>query len=130
MNETGIICLFAARWGWVPSHFGKLLAAARGIDELADNEHLKKVGERIMNLERAFNIREGLSRKDDTLPKRLLTEPLHTRKAPGEGQIVRERDKFLDNYYQLRGWTKEGVPSAKKLKELGLDKITKDMKKA
>ncbi len=124
-HETGIICAFAARWGWVPDIFGKMLVAVRGIDELSDEEHLSKVGERIYNLERAFNVREGFGRKDDTLPKRMLTEPLHTRKAPGEGQIVRHQDEFLDNYYKLRGWTKEGVPSARKLKELGLDKVVK-----
>lgn len=124
-RETGIICAFAGGWGWVNPLYGKLLVAARGIDKLADDNHLKQVGERIFNLERAFNVREGFGRKDDTLPQRMLTEPLHTRKAPGEGQIVRRQDQFLDNYYQLRGWTKEGVPTAKKLKELGLDKVVK-----
>ena len=124
-HETGIVCAFAVRWGWMSSHFGKMLVAARGIDELSNEDHLHKVGERIYNLERAFNVREGLGRKDDTLPPRLRTEPLHTRGAPGEGQIVRHQDEFLDNYYKLRGWTKEGVPSAKKLKELGLDVVVK-----
>jgi aldehyde:ferredoxin oxidoreductase len=122
-KETGIICSFAGGWGWVNPLYGKMLVAARGIDKLADNDHLLKVGERIYNLERAFNGREGLGRKDDTLPVRMLTEPLHTRKAPGEGQIVRHQDEFLDRYYELRGWTKEGIPTAKKLKELGLGKI-------
>jgi aldehyde:ferredoxin oxidoreductase len=124
-HETGIICAFAARWGWVEPLYGKLLVAARGIDELEDEAHLRKAGERIYNLERTFNIREGLGRKDDTLPPRIRTEPLHTHGAPGEGQIVREQDEFLDSYYNLRGWSKEGVPTAKKLKQLGLDKVAK-----
>lgn len=119
-KETGVICTFAGGWDWVPSLYGKLLAAARGIAQFADNDYLQLVGERIYTLERLFNIREGFGREQDTLPQRMLTEPLHTREAPGEGQVVRNQDKFLDRYYQLRGWTKEGVPSPEKLEELGL----------
>jgi aldehyde:ferredoxin oxidoreductase len=125
-KETGVVCAFAGGWGWV-NLFGKMIAAARGIDKFANDAYLKKVGERMFNLERAFNVREGFSRKQDTLPKRILTEPLHTRKAPGEGQIVSHQDEFLDKYYQLRGWTKDGIPTEKKLKELGLDFTLKDM---
>jgi aldehyde:ferredoxin oxidoreductase len=119
-RETGICCGFSGGWGWTQL-FGKLLAAARGIDKLADDAYLNRVGERMFSLERTFNIREGFGRKHDTLPKRILTEPLHTRQAPGEGQVVGHRDEFLDKYYQLRGWTPEGVPTDNKLKELGLD---------
>ncbi|MFC1992071.1 aldehyde ferredoxin oxidoreductase family protein, partial [Chloroflexota bacterium] len=126
-KETGIICTFATNWGWVPDLYGKMLVAARGIDRLADNDHLRQVGERILNLERAFNVRQGFGRKEDTLPQRMLTEPLHTREAPGEGQIVRNQDNFLDNYYQLRGWTEEGIPSPEKLKELGLERVVNDL---
>ncbi len=126
-KETGIICTFASNWGWVPLLFGKMLVAVRGMDELADNDHLLKVGERILNLERAFNVREGFTREQDTLPQRMLTEPLHTREAPGEGQVVRNQDKFLDQYYQIRGWTKEGIPTPEKLKELGLNQVLDDI---
>ncbi len=126
-KETGVICAFAGGWGWVPGLFGKLLKAARGIDILADNAYLNKVGERMFNLERAFNVREGLGRKDDSLPLRMRTEPLHTRKAKGEGQIVSHQDEFLDKYYQLRGWTKDGVPTAEKFKALGLDFAINDI---
>ncbi|MCK4274508.1 MAG: aldehyde ferredoxin oxidoreductase family protein [Dehalococcoidales bacterium] len=126
-KETGIVCGFAGGWGWVPDLFGKLLAAARGIERFADNDYLNQVGARIFNLERAFNVREGFYRKQDTLPERMLTEPLHTRKAPGEGQMVSHQDEFLDEYYSLRGWTKEGIPDPEKLKELGLDFALKDM---
>ena len=122
-KETGVICAFAVGWGWVNNFFGKLLAAARGIDEFADNDYLQRVGERIYTLERLFNIREGFGREQDTLPQRILTEPLHTLEAPGEGQIVGHRDEFLDRYYQLRGWSKEGVPTPERLKELGLTDV-------
>jgi len=119
-KETGIICGFAGNWGWVPDLFGKMLAAARGIDEYTDNDHLRLVGERIVNLERLINLREGFGRQDDSLPKRMRTEPLHTGEAEGEGQVVRHQDEFLDRYYELRGWSKEGAPTTDKLKALGL----------
>ncbi len=126
-NECGVICAFASRWGW-SKLYGKLLAAARGIDDFKDEAYLAEVGDRIFNLERAFNIRQGFGRKDDYLPRRIRTEPLHTREAQGEGQTVSHNDEFLDKYYSLRGWTKEGVPTDKKLKELGLDSVIKDIK--
>jgi aldehyde:ferredoxin oxidoreductase len=126
-HETGVMCTFSGGWGWAEKVFGKLLSAARGISEFTDEKYLWKVGERIFNLERAFNIREGFNRQQDTLPQRMLTEPLHTRGAPGEGQIVSQQDKFLDKYYELRGWSKNGIPSAAKLNELGLGFAVKDM---
>jgi aldehyde:ferredoxin oxidoreductase len=93
----------------------------------ADIGYLKKVGERIVNLERAFNVREGFGRQNDKLPPRMLNEPLHTYGAPGEGEVVRETEQFLDRYYELRGWTEDGIPTTKKLGELGLSKMAKDM---
>jgi aldehyde:ferredoxin oxidoreductase len=120
-NETGIICVFSGTWGWVETHLAPMLAAARGMEKLNDNGHLDTVGDRIINLERAFNLREGKGRSDDYLPKRLRTEPLQTRGADGEGQMVSRHDEFLDKYYELRGWSKEGVPLPEKLEELGID---------
>jgi aldehyde:ferredoxin oxidoreductase len=125
-KETGIVCAFAGNWGWIESHFGPLLAAARGIDKLADNNYLAMVGDRIINLERAFNLREGKGRRDDTLPRRVLTEPLHTRGAQGEGQVVSQQNEFLDEYYRLRGWNREGVPLPPKLEDLGLGFAVKE----
>ncbi len=78
----------------------------------------RKTGERIYNLERMFNMREGLTRADDTLPPRLLEEPLP--EGPAEGQVV-NLDPLLDAYYEYRGWDKNGKPTPEKLKELGLD---------
>jgi aldehyde:ferredoxin oxidoreductase len=120
-KETGIICGFAGNWGWVPDCFGKMLTAARGIKEYTDAEYLSTVGARIVNVERLINMREGLGREDDSLPERMRTEPLHTGDAEGEGQMVRHQDEFLDRYYELRGWSKDGVPTPEKLKALGLD---------
>ena len=90
-------------------------------------KHLLKTAKRIITLERAFNVQEGKGRKDDTLPQRMLTEPLHTNGAPGEGETVRRQDRFLDKYYKLRGWTKEGIPSAEELENLGISYVAKDI---
>ncbi len=81
-------------------------------------EEFKKIGERINNLTRAFNVREGFSRKDDTLPYRQLKEPLSV--GPCKGMVL-ELDKMLPEYYTLCGWDSEGRPTRQKLKELGLD---------
>jgi aldehyde:ferredoxin oxidoreductase len=125
MGEVGIVCAFARGWGWFPDLYGKLLAAATGLEHSADIGYLKKVGERIVNLERAFNVREGFGRKDDKLPPRMLSEPLHTFDAIGEGEIVREMEPFLNRYYELRGWNENGTPTTKKLAELGLAEMAK-----
>jgi aldehyde:ferredoxin oxidoreductase len=126
MAEVGIVCNFSTGWGWFPQIFSKMLVAATGIDQFADIQYLRRVGERIINLERAFNVREGFGRKQDTLPQRMLTEPLHTGGALGEGQMIRAQDKFLDQYYEARRWTSKGVPSREKLNELGLSYVLKN----
>jgi aldehyde:ferredoxin oxidoreductase len=125
--EVGIVCAFSRGWGWFPAHYGKLLAAATGVENSGDMGYLRKVGERIVNLERAFNVREGFSRKDDRLPVRMLSEPLHTYDATGDGEIVREMEPFLDRYYEFRDWSEDGMPTAKKLVELGLAEIAEDI---
>ncbi len=84
----------------------------------------RKTGERIYNLERVFNIREGLTRADDTLPKRLLEEPLP--EGPAKGQVV-NLEPLLDAYYEFRGWDNKGKPTPEKLKELGLDWMIKEI---
>lgn len=127
MRELGIVCAFSGQMGWIPELYGKLLLAATGIDQIANPGYLQMVGERIVNLERAFNVRNGFRRKHDTLPQRFLQEPLHTRGAPGEGQMIRALDTFLDQYYKMRGWTPDGIPSPQKLDELGLSYVVKDM---
>jgi aldehyde:ferredoxin oxidoreductase len=81
----------------------------------------KQAGERVYNLARAFSNREGLTADGDTLPQRLLSEPLPD--GPAEGH-VNELPVLLDRYYQIREWDKgSGRPTAKKLRELGLDEV-------
>jgi aldehyde:ferredoxin oxidoreductase len=88
-------------------------------------EDFRRGGERIINLARAFNVREGCTRADDTLPPRLLKEPLAD--GPAQGGVV-ELDPLLDAYYEYRGWDKStGRPSAKKLNELGLGHIAEQI---
>lgn len=102
-----------------------IIAAATGWE--FDEDAFRRGGERIYNLARAFNVREGCRRADDTLPKRLLEEPLSD--GPAAGLVV-DLDPLLDAYYEFRGWDKEtGIPTAEKLKELDLEDIIDRMEK-
>lgn len=76
-------------------------------------EEMFKVSERVINLERLFNVREGFTRKDDYLPERFSKEA-------GDGAVV-DQDKLLDIIYEIKGWSKDGIPTKEKLKELGLE---------
>jgi len=82
-----------------------------------DIESILRAGERIWNLERLFNLKAGFTKKDDTLPPRMLREPIPT--GPAKGQ-VHELNIMLPEYYQVRGWDENGVPTPEKLEELGL----------
>ena len=92
-------------------------------------EDVVQVGERLNNLAKAFNMREGFTRADDTLPERLMTEPL--REGGSKGQLISESDLkvMLDEYYRARGWDPEtGIPAREKLTELGLDYVAEQLK--
>jgi len=85
-------------------------------------EELDKAGERIENLARLFNIREGKgTRKYDTLPWKIMNVPVPD-EGPAKGAVVNEEEfqLGLDDYYEARGWTKDGIPTVEKLNELGL----------
>jgi aldehyde:ferredoxin oxidoreductase len=92
------------------------LKAATGLE--MSLEELMKAGERIWNLEKVFNLKAGITGKEDRLPDRLTKEPMPS--GPAKGKVV-ELGKMLPEYYELRGWDKEGVPTKEKLKELGLE---------
>lgn len=82
------------------------------------SDELLLIGERIYNLERLFNLREGIGKDEDNLPKRFTEEPLS--EGPAKGQYV-ELDKMLPKYYELRGWDFEtGLPKESLLRKLGL----------
>ncbi len=113
--DSLVVCRFAT-YACNEFIWARLLTAVCGV--LYQPEELIQMGERIVNLERLFNLREGFSRKDDTLPRRLLEEPVMA--GPSQGRTV-NLDPMLDEYYQFRGWDTNGVPGEKKLSELGLE---------
>jgi len=118
--ETGLVCLFPFLFGMIPLElYGRMLSTITGIAEFSDEKYLLQVGERIWNLERLFNIREGLGRKDDILPARFMEEPLT--EGSRKGHVV-DLDTMLDEYYRVRGWDFEsGAPLDTKLQELQID---------
>ncbi|MGD9321939.1 MAG: aldehyde ferredoxin oxidoreductase C-terminal domain-containing protein, partial [Desulfobacteraceae bacterium] len=81
------------------------------------SEALLETGDRIWNLERLFNLREGFTRVDDTLPPRLLKEPV--KEGPAKGHVV-ELKVLLEDYYKARHWDPNGVPTPEVLDRLGL----------
>ncbi len=111
-------CLFASICLAVKaSTWAELYSAAIGKEWTTAD--LLKAAERVINMERVINARYGFDRKDDTLPKRLLTEPASD--GVGEGQVV-DLDKALDSYYGAMGWDlKTGLPTEGTLKDLDLN---------
>lgn len=99
-------------------HLARILSAATGIDYTISS--LQTIGERIWNLERLYNIREGIDGAQDTLPARFLEEPL--KEGASSGRVV-DLEKLLGDYYQTRGWDEAGVPTSRKLGDLGLEDL-------
>ena len=87
------------------------------VGERWTTEDVMTAGERIWNLERMFNLRAGIGADQDTLPKRLLAEPLTEGAAEGQ---VHHLDQLLPGYYQERGWGPDGIPTDEKLAQLAL----------
>ena len=112
--DSAGICLFTTFAIGLPE-IAAQLRTATGLN-ISDDEYLL-AGERIWNLERLFNLKAGFSKKDDTLPPRLLKDPMPG--GPHKGRVV-ELDKMLPEYYRLRGWNEEGVPTQERLQQLGL----------
>ncbi len=99
------------------------LTAATGVTY--DEARLRLIGERIVNLQRLFNVREGITRRDDTLPERFTREPMP--RGPSRGQVV-ELDQMLDEYYGHRGWDPEtGIPTRERLEALGLGREAEEL---
>jgi len=108
------MCLFTT-FGIGAEDIAPLLEAATGAGYTL--EECLKIGERVWNLERLFNLKAGLSGKDDTLPPRILHEGIP--EGPAKG-MVGKLHEMLPEYYKLRGWDGAGVPTKAKLKELAL----------
>ncbi len=104
--------------GQLYAEAGAIYNAVTGFD--LRPEEFRRAGERITNLKKAFNIREGWRREDDTLPPRILTDALSGGAAQGVGLSQAELDLMIDGYYRARGWTLDGMIPEAKLQELGL----------
>lgn len=107
-------CLFTS-FPLGAADYGAMVSAVTGYE--IDAGEVLRIGERIWNMQKVFNLRAGCTREDDTLPPRLLREPL-TEGAP-KGRVW-EREPLLDDYYRARGWDREGRPSPEKLSELDI----------
>jgi aldehyde:ferredoxin oxidoreductase len=104
-----------------------LMEAVTGVSYTPDE--IQKVGERLNNLARAFNVREGFTRADDRLPERLMTEPLKDGASKGHYISKRDLEQMLNEYYAERGWDIEtGMPTRGKLVELGLESVADELK--
>ena len=112
--DSAGLCLFTS-FALNAEDYTNLLAAVTGFDYTVDE--VMTAGDRIWNLEKLWNLKIGLTKKDDYLPPRFLNEPLPDGAA--KGQVV-HLDALLSDYYKVRGWNEEGVPTSEKLKELGL----------
>jgi aldehyde:ferredoxin oxidoreductase len=89
------------------------------------NEELMRAAERSWNLKRCFNVREGLTRKDDRLPRKMF-EPLPD--GPNKGQRIKDLEGLLDEYYEALGWDpKTGIPRPDTLRRLDLEGIGKSL---
>jgi len=116
--------LFPPALYWEP--VAGALALITGME--LDASKLRTIGERIVNLQRMYNVRHGLSRKDDRQPRRLLEEKSPSGRAKGHVVYL---DKMLDEYYELRGWNKTtGLPTEQKLKNLGLEYAVNELRNA
>jgi len=113
LDSSGM-CLFTT-FGLGADDLTDLLRAATGVD--FTTEEFMKIGARIWNLERLFNLKAGLSAADDKLPERLTKDPILT--GPSKG-LVNKLGDMLPEYYKLRGWDTTGVPTQNTLTSLGL----------
>ncbi len=128
------ICKFSTveEYSLFPEDLAPGLAAQR--EQPLTGQELLTIGERIVNLERMYNVREGLSRHDDYLPRRFTEEKaplyeftpdpdtgdMHRSAEPFKYGLLENFDAMLDRYYDLRGWSRTGIPTAETLHRLGL----------
>ena len=117
-------CRFTSERGYgtvINENFAKMLNFVTGWDTTA--EELEATGERICNLERACQVREGVDRSKDMLPHRVMHEPIPDGPHKGMYCPPDELEKMKDEYYSLRGWNGNGIPTEETLNRLGLDEV-------
>jgi len=98
-----------------------MLNAATGMEFTV--EEFLAVGERIWNLVRLFNIREGLRREDENLPDRAFEDPIPEGIAAGQRLERSQLEHMLREYYAIRGWDENGVPTEEKIRQLKLNSL-------
>ncbi len=121
VDDSLVLCRFTSERGfglYVDEPYARMVRAVTGWDMTA--EELERVGERVINLERLFNVREGVRRQDDALPWRVMHEPIPDGPSAGAHCPPEELGLMLDRYYALRGWDGDGVPTPARLSALGL----------
>ena len=114
------VCQFVFGPAWHlygPDQLAELIKVTTGWD--LGIEGIQEVGERVLNMLRAFNAREGFTRDDDSLPKKLY-KPLQGGRSEGLHLTPEELEQAKDWYYEMAGWDQNGVPTREKLEALGL----------
>jgi len=121
VGDSLVMCRFTSERGFglfVGEPYATMVCAVTGWDVTVDE--LERVGERIINLERLFNVREGVRRAQDVLPWKVMHEPIPEGPSAGMHCPPAELSTMLDDYYALRGWDADGVPTRSRLAALGL----------
>jgi len=121
LGDSLVMCRFTSERGFglfVGEPYATMVRAVTGWDVTVDE--LERVGERIINLERLFNVREGVRRAQDVLPWKVMHEPIPEGPSAGMHCPPAELSTMLDDYYALRGWDADGVPTRSRLAALGL----------
>jgi aldehyde:ferredoxin oxidoreductase len=120
VGDSLVMCRFTAERGFglfLDEPYARIVGAVTGWDTTV--EELERVGERIVNLERLFNVREGVRRRDDVLPWKVMHEPIPEGPSAGMYCPPDELGAMLDAYYALRGWDRDGVPTPSRVAALG-----------
>jgi aldehyde:ferredoxin oxidoreductase len=121
IGDSLVMCRFTAERGFglfLEEPYARMVRAVTGWDMTL--EELERAGERIINLERLFNVREGVRRAQDALPWKVMHEPIPDGPSAGAYCPPDELSAMLDEYYALRGWDGEGIPTASRLATLDL----------
>jgi aldehyde:ferredoxin oxidoreductase len=127
--DSIIMCKYGTMWP--PMYYfdfiAKLLPPLTGIKEFSDVKNLRLIAERIVNLKRCFNLREGVGKESEVLPKRFTEEAMPT--GPSKGQVC-NLEPMLREYYMYRGWDySSGLPYEETLERLGLDYVANTLKR-
>jgi aldehyde:ferredoxin oxidoreductase len=121
LDDSLVLCRFTSERGfgvYIEEPYARMVQAVTGWDVTV--AELEQIGERVINLERLFNVREGVRRPDDALPWRVMHEPIPDGPSAGMFCPPEELGMMLDRYYALRGWSADGVPTRERLSALGL----------